>query len=165
MLLQAKKEFQICSDIGPEDVFFYYTTTFVLLPFYASGTLIQHDHRGWMMWNFLISGLTTGCTLVLYDGSPLKDVALLWRLVDQLGITIFGTSAKYLDHLSVQTSGIYALAVLPLTAQIEEVQASETPRSWHASSHLLDGIALGTAAVRLRVSRNSSEHLVGIYHW
>ena len=102
MLLQAKKEFQICSDIGPEDVFFYYTTTFVPFPFcVVSGTLIQRDHRGWMMWNFLISGLTMGCTLVLYDGSPLKDVSLLWRLVDQLGITIFGTSAKYLDHLSV----------------------------------------------------------------
>ena len=55
--------------------------------------------------------------------------------------------------------------MLPLIAQIEEVQAPEAPRSWHASSHLLDGIALGTAAVRLRVSRYSSEHLVGIYHW
>ena len=54
-----------------------------------------------MMWNYLVSGLTIGCTLVLYDGSPLRDVSLLWKLVDELGITIFGTSAKYLDHLSV----------------------------------------------------------------
>ncbi|KDR83730.1 hypothetical protein GALMADRAFT_236077 [Galerina marginata CBS 339.88] len=82
MLLQAKKEFAICGDLRPDDVFFYYTTT------------------GWMMWNFLASGLSVGCTLVLYDGSPLRDVSLLWKLVDDLGITIFGTSAKYLDQLS-----------------------------------------------------------------
>ena len=54
-----------------------------------------------MMWNFLVSGLSVGCTLVLYDGSPLKDPGLLWKMSDDLGITIFGTSAKYLDHLSV----------------------------------------------------------------
>jgi len=53
------------------------------------------------MWNFLVSGLSVGCTLVLYDGSPLRDPAYLWNLVDELGITIFGTSAKYIDHLSV----------------------------------------------------------------
>ncbi len=53
------------------------------------------------MWNYLASGLALGCTLVLYDGSPLRDPAYLWNLVDELGITIFGTSAKYLDQLSV----------------------------------------------------------------
>ncbi|KDQ64516.1 hypothetical protein JAAARDRAFT_145328 [Jaapia argillacea MUCL 33604] len=82
MLLQANKEFQICADLKPEDVFFYYTTT------------------GWMMWNFLVSGLPVGCTLVLYDGSPLRDPSYLWHLTDELGITIFGTSAKYLDQLA-----------------------------------------------------------------
>ncbi|KAF8897544.1 acetoacyl-CoA synthetase [Infundibulicybe gibba] len=82
MLLQAKKELMVCGDLQPTDVFFYYTTT------------------GWMMWNFLVSGLTVGCTLILYDGSPLKDPALLWNLVDALKITIFGTSAKYIDQLS-----------------------------------------------------------------
>ncbi|OSD04284.1 acetoacyl-CoA synthetase [Trametes coccinea BRFM310] len=82
MLIQAKKEFVICADLQPNDVFFYYTTT------------------GWMMWNFLVGGLTVGCTLVLYDGSPLYDPAYLWRLVDDLGITIFGTSAKYIDQLA-----------------------------------------------------------------
>jgi len=52
------------------------------------------------MWNFLISGLCIGCTLILYDGSPLKDPSYLWNLVDDLHITIFGTSAKYIDQLS-----------------------------------------------------------------
>lgn len=54
-----------------------------------------------MMWNFLVNALGSGCTLVLYDGSPLRDPALLWKMTDDLGITIFGTSAKYLDQLSV----------------------------------------------------------------
>lgn len=53
------------------------------------------------MWNFLVAGLASGCMLVLYDGSPLRDPAFLWNLVDELGITIFGTSAKYIDLLSV----------------------------------------------------------------
>ena len=53
------------------------------------------------MWNWLVHGLSAGCTLVLYDGSPLKDPAYLWTLVDDLGITLFGTSAKYIDQLSV----------------------------------------------------------------
>jgi len=61
------------------------------------------------MWNFLVSSLTIGCTLVLYDGSPLWDVSLLWKLVDELGITIFGTSAKYLDQLSVIASSSYLI--------------------------------------------------------
>ncbi|KAJ3869570.1 acetoacetyl-CoA synthetase [Lentinula novae-zelandiae] len=82
MLLQARKELAICADLQPDDVFFYYTTT------------------GWMMWNFLVGGLASGCTLVLYDGSPLRDPPFLWNLVDELGITIYGTSAKYIDHLS-----------------------------------------------------------------
>ncbi|KAH8830910.1 acetoacetyl-CoA synthetase [Flagelloscypha sp. PMI_526] len=82
MLLQSNKELGICSDLNADDVFFYYTTT------------------GWMMWNFLIGGLNSGCTLVLYDGRPLKDRSLLWTLTDLCGITIFGTSAKYLDALS-----------------------------------------------------------------
>jgi acetoacetyl-CoA synthetase len=55
------------------------------------------------MWNFLVGALTTGCTLVLYDGSPLRDPSILWKLTDDLGITIFGTSAKYIEELSVGT--------------------------------------------------------------
>ena len=56
------------------------------------------------MYNFLIAGLQIGCTLFLYDGSPLKDPSLLWKWVDEFKISIFGTSAKYLDQLSVRLS-------------------------------------------------------------
>ncbi|EJU04891.1 acetoacyl-CoA synthetase [Dacryopinax primogenitus] len=73
MLLQLNKELLICGDFKASDVFFYYTTT------------------GWMMWNYLIAGLTAGCSLVLYDCSPLKDPSILWRLAEQCKITVFGT--------------------------------------------------------------------------
>ena len=64
---------------GPADTLLYYTTT------------------GWMMWNWEVTALATGCSLVLYDGSPLHPTAnVLWDLVDQCGITVFGTSAKWI---------------------------------------------------------------------
>ena len=52
------------------------------------------------MFQYLISGLSTGATLVLYEGSPLKRPECLWTLIDELGITIFGISAKYLEQVS-----------------------------------------------------------------
>ncbi|KAL1921442.1 uncharacterized protein VTP21DRAFT_11158 [Calcarisporiella thermophila] len=82
MLLQHKKEHQIHGDMGPDDVFFQYTTT------------------GWMMWNWLVSGLAVGATLVLFDGSPFKpNAGALWDLIDELDVTLFGTSAKYIQSL------------------------------------------------------------------
>jgi acetoacetyl-CoA synthetase len=55
---------------------------------------------GWMMWNWLVSALATGCTLVLYDGSPFyPGPETLWSLAESEGVTVFGTSAKYLSAL------------------------------------------------------------------
>lgn len=79
-LLQHAKELRLHGDISRNSVFFYFTTT------------------GWMMWNWLASGLMTGATLVLFDGNPMYPRAdVLWQLADKLGITHFGTSAKYLS--------------------------------------------------------------------
>ncbi len=81
-LLQHLKEHQLLVDLGSDDVFFYFTTC------------------GWMMWNWLVSGLASGSTLVLYDGSPFAgDGTLLLDAIDREGITVFGTSAKYLAAL------------------------------------------------------------------
>ena len=81
-LLQHLKEHQLMCDIGPEDVFFYFTTC------------------GWMMWNWLVSGLASGATLVLYDGSPFaRKGQLLLDAIDREGITVFGTSARFLAAL------------------------------------------------------------------
>ena len=79
-LLQHAKELRLHGDISQDSVFFYFTTT------------------GWMMWNWLASGLMTGATLVLFDGNPMYPRSdVLWQLADKLGITHFGTSAKYLS--------------------------------------------------------------------
>ena len=78
-LIQHLKEHVLHCDIGPGDCLFYFTTC------------------GWMMWNWLASGLATGATLVLYDGSPFhEDGRVLWRMAAEEKITVFGTSAKYI---------------------------------------------------------------------
>jgi len=79
-LVQHKKEFLLHCDVDREDIVFYFTTC------------------GWMMWNWLVSFLSTGATIVLYDGSPFHpDPKTMWNMIDDLGITIFGTSAKFID--------------------------------------------------------------------
>jgi acetoacetyl-CoA synthetase len=80
-LVQHRKEHLLHTDLTADDVFFYFTTC------------------GWMMWNWLASGLATGATLVLFDGNPLKQTNTLLDLIDSEKITVFGTSAKYLDAL------------------------------------------------------------------
>lgn len=92
-LLQHKKEHIIHSSITPSSRLFYFTTC------------------TWMMWHWLVSGLASGATLVLYDGSPFRyvdnnnpstsvaDDLAMHRLIEEYGITHFGTSAKYLSIL------------------------------------------------------------------
>ncbi|MDW8478816.1 MAG: acetoacetate--CoA ligase [Xanthomonadales bacterium] len=81
-LIQHLKELVLHTDLRREDRILYYTTC------------------GWMMWNWLVSALAVGATVVLYDGSPFHpDGRVLWDLVDADGITVFGTSAKYLAAL------------------------------------------------------------------
>ncbi|HSB54164.1 MAG TPA: AMP-binding protein, partial [Gemmatimonadales bacterium] len=77
-LLQHLKELVLHTDLGREDRLFYFTTC------------------GWMMWNWLVSGLAAGATVVLYDGAPLTPPAVLWDMAADEGVSIFGTSAKYL---------------------------------------------------------------------
>jgi acetoacetyl-CoA synthetase len=85
-LLQHLKEHLLHVDIHPGDRLFYYTTC------------------GWMMWNWLASGLASGAELVLYDGSPLYPRAdSLFDLIDEFQINIFGVSAKYIDAIKKST--------------------------------------------------------------
>jgi len=81
-LLQHRKEHVLHCDIRPGDVVFFFTTT------------------GWMMWNWLVSALASGATIVLYDGAPLSpDPGVLWRIAERERIAVFGTSARYLAAL------------------------------------------------------------------
>ena len=81
-LLQHLKEHAIHLDIGPDDRLFYFTTC------------------GWMMWNWLVTGLASGATLILFDGSPFfEEGDVLWKLAEDEKITVFGTGAKYISAL------------------------------------------------------------------
>lgn len=83
VLLQHLKEHQLHSDVRPKDKVFYFTTC------------------GWMMWNWLASALASQATVVLYDGSPFyPNGEILWDYAQEVGVTLFGTSAKYLEALS-----------------------------------------------------------------
>lgn len=55
-----------------------------------------------MMYQYLISGLSTGATVVLYEGSPLKPASAMFEIIDRLGVTVFGTSAKWIEQISVR---------------------------------------------------------------
>ncbi|MEP7276477.1 MAG: acetoacetate--CoA ligase [Betaproteobacteria bacterium] len=81
-LLQHLKEHLLHGDLKTGDRLFYFTTC------------------GWMMWNWLASGLAAGATLLLYDGSPfIERGRVLWEFADAEKMTHFGTSAKYIDAL------------------------------------------------------------------
>ncbi|MFN2180853.1 MAG: acetoacetate--CoA ligase [Candidatus Promineifilaceae bacterium] len=78
--LEHNKNTTFHNDLGRGDRFFWYSST------------------GWMMWNYLLGGLLSGCTIVLYNGSPaFPDLNALWRLAEELGITYFGTSAAFIS--------------------------------------------------------------------
>src|ERR1700722_1497086 len=86
-LIQHLKELVLHTDLKREDKIVYYTTC------------------GWMMWNWLVSSLAVGATVVLYDVSPFHpDGNVLWDLVDEIGITILGTSAKWIS--AIEKAGI-----------------------------------------------------------
>ena len=79
-LIQHAKEHILHVDLKEDDVLFYFTTC------------------GWMMWNWLVSGLFVGATIVLYDGNPAyPDISVLWKLAEEVGVTVFGTSAKFIS--------------------------------------------------------------------
>ena len=82
-LLQHLKEHQLHADVKPGDRVFFFTTL------------------GWMMWNWLVSGLASGATLLLFDGSPFTDRGkVLFNYADAEGMTHFGTSAKFIDAIA-----------------------------------------------------------------
>jgi acetoacetyl-CoA synthetase len=79
-LLQHRKEQELHTNLGPGDSLLYFTTC------------------GWMMWNWQLTALSLGVTLYLYDGNPgFPDVPALWRMVEALGITHFGSSGRYIE--------------------------------------------------------------------
>jgi acetoacetyl-CoA synthetase len=107
ILLEHCKKLGLHHDLGPEDRFFWFTTT------------------GWMMWNYLASALVVDSPVVLFDGDPgHPDLLELWRLAADLDVTVFGVSAPFL--LSCRAAGLRPGEELDLSA-IRSVASTGAP--------------------------------------
>ena len=127
-LLQHLKEHVLHTDMGSDDRMLYFTTC------------------GWMMWNWMVSALGVGASLVLFDGSPFHPSAhALWDIVEEESVSVFGTSAKYIA--AVQSAGLlpgqqYTLATLrsllstgsPLSPESFEFVYKEVKSDLHLAS-------------------------------
>ncbi len=105
ILINHLKEHLLHSDVKAGDTVFYFTTC------------------GWMMWNWLVSGLASGATLLLYDGSPFHpEPGILWQLAERYKVTLFGTSAKYLEALAKQGTGQRSIMIFrPFEQSVQPV--------------------------------------------
>ena len=122
-LLQHLKEHRLHTDIRRTDRLFYFTTC------------------GWMMWNWLASGLASGTTLVLFDGNPFYPQAdALWQMADELGVSVFGTSAKYIA--AQQKAGVRVTDRLPLR-KLRAVLSTGSPLAPESYDYLHDAIKPG----------------------
>ncbi|MCB5202702.1 acetoacetate--CoA ligase [Neorhizobium sp. T786] len=119
-LIQHLKEHRLHCGIEPGERLFYFTTC------------------GWMMWNWLVSGLAVGATLCLFDGSPFApDGNVLFDYAEQEGFAVFGTSAKYID--AVRKSGILPRQSHDLSS-LRLMTSTGSPLSPEGFSFVYDGI-------------------------
>jgi acetoacetyl-CoA synthetase len=115
-LLQHLKEHALHTDIKRDDCVFYYTTC------------------GWMMWNWLVSSLALGSTIVLYDGAPFspKDESL-WEMAEKERISVFGTSAKYLAMC--EKNGVVPAKTHDLSA-LKTILSTGSPLAVHSFDYV-----------------------------
>jgi acetoacetyl-CoA synthetase len=126
IVLEHLKAVGLHCDLGPGDRFFWFTTT------------------GWMMWNFLVSGLLVGATIVLFDGNPgYPDLAALWALAERERVTYFGTSAPYVQ--SCHKSGLRPVDRFDLAA-LRAVGSTGAPLSPEGFRWIADAVS-GTAQI------------------
>uniref|UniRef100_A0A8C6WX63 Acetoacetyl-CoA synthetase n=1 Tax=Neogobius melanostomus TaxID=47308 RepID=A0A8C6WX63_9GOBI len=142
-LIQHLKEHVLHGNLTCSDVIIYYTTT------------------GWMMWNWLVSALAVGASVVLYDGSPLVPTPnVLWNLTDQLGITIFGTGAKWLSVLQernlkpMETHSLQSLHTILSTGSPLKPQSYDYVYECIKRNVLLGSISGGTDIVSCFMGQN-----------
>ncbi|CAH2295729.1 acetoacetyl- synthetase [Pelobates cultripes] len=144
-MIQHLKEHILHGDTTSNDIIMYYTTA------------------GWMMWNWLITAVATGASLVLYDGSPLvPSPNVLWDLVDRLGITILGTGAKWLTVLEEkklkprETNSLQTLHTILSTGSPLKPQSYDYVYEHIKSNILLGSISGGTDIISCFMGQNVS---------
>jgi acetoacetyl-CoA synthetase len=119
-LLQHLKELVLHTDLSRDDRIFYFTTC------------------GWMMWNWLVSSLAVGATVVLYDGSPIAPhTAVLWDMAEQERVSVFGTSAKYLAL--VEKAGVEPVRTHNLIA-LRAILSTGSPLAAHSFDYVYRSI-------------------------
>ena len=120
ILIHHMKELMLHTDLKREDTIFYFTTC------------------GWMMWNWLVSSLSIGATLVLYDGNPFHPSPdVLWRMAQDEKITVFGTSAGYIAAL--QNSGLAPGKIYDLNS-LRAVLSTGSPLSDEGFEFIYDAV-------------------------
>jgi acetoacetyl-CoA synthetase len=126
ILVEHHKVLALHNDLGPGDRFCWFTTT------------------GWMMWNYLVSGLLVGATPVLFDGDPgHPDLAALWRLAGEEVVTFLGTSAPFL--LACRKAGVEPVAVADLAA-LRAVGSTGAPLPAEGFEWVYDAVGPARAA-------------------
>jgi acetoacetyl-CoA synthetase len=124
ILLEHLKKLHLHVDAHPGDRLFWFTTT------------------GWMMWNFLVSGLLTKAAIVLYDGNPgHPDMGVLWDLAERAGVTMFGTSAAYIG--ACMKAGVEPGAGRDLSA-LKAVGSTGSPLSPEGFDWIYEHLGSGT---------------------
>ncbi len=119
-LLQHQKEHVLHCDLGRDDRLFYFTTC------------------GWMMWNWLVSALAVGSTIVLYDGAAfLRRAPILWDMAEAERVTVFGTSAKWLAL--AEKEGIKPSASHNLSA-LRSILSTGSPLAAHSFDYVYEHV-------------------------
>jgi acetoacetyl-CoA synthetase len=118
-LLQHLKELVLHTDLTRNDRIFYFTTC------------------GWMMWNWLVTSLAVGATVILFDGAPLAPPAILWDMAERERLTVFGTSAKYLAL--AQKQGLHPARTHDLPA-LRAILSTGSPLAGHSYDYVYQQI-------------------------
>lgn len=119
-LVQHLKELVLHTDLRRDDRLFYFTTC------------------GWMMWNWMVSALAAGTTLVLYDGAPLAPTpAILWDMIARERVTVFGTSAKYLAL--AEKAGVAPRRTHDASA-LRAILSTGSPLAAHSYDYVYDSV-------------------------
>lgn len=119
--LEHAKALGLHQDLGPDDRFCWFSTT------------------GWMMWNYLVSGLLVGATVVLFDGDPgAPDLGAMWRLVERQEVTVFGTSAPFL--MACRKAGLRPRDIVDLS-RLRELGSTGAPLPAEGFGYVYDAVS------------------------
>ncbi|MDD7940166.1 acetoacetate--CoA ligase [Actinomycetospora lutea] len=142
IVVEHLKSLALQHDLGPGDRFTWFTTT------------------GWMMWNLLISGLLVGSTVVAYDGSPgHPDLDVLWRMAADEGVTVFGTSASFVQ--SCLKAGLRPKDAFDLSA-IRSVGSTGSPLSSEGFDWIRDAVGAGVQIASVSGGTDVCAAFVGV---